>query len=373
MWIEELDNGKYKYVERYTDPLTGKQRKVSLTHTKKNNRVEKEMFLMLQENIDTKLKKSSANIDFRTLTDKWLAVYKKQVRASTFNGSTSYMIVINRDIGGTLLEKLKVAHLNSAILNLFDNGYSYGTVKGMVGSIRNIIRFGLKFGYLTDRELLNGIEIPKINVNEKDDFKFLERYELQKVVNQLEEKGYSELARMCLIQTYTGMRYGELIGLDYTKHIDFINKTILIERTWYHRKKIYQPTKDGKPRTIHFNEETEKLLKEQIQHTKLKVMSHRLDKSKHHLFINYHSEPLTNSYTNELLGKHVNVPNKHVTTHIFRHTFISLMVEQGTELALIAKHVGHADTNMIEKVYAHFTEKMDKDLQNAINDFSVSL
>ena len=48
MWIEELPNGKYKYVERYTDPLTGKTAKVSLTHIKRNNRVEKEMQKKLQ-------------------------------------------------------------------------------------------------------------------------------------------------------------------------------------------------------------------------------------------------------------------------------------------------------------------------------------
>ena len=24
MWVEELKNGKYKFVERYTDPMTGK-------------------------------------------------------------------------------------------------------------------------------------------------------------------------------------------------------------------------------------------------------------------------------------------------------------------------------------------------------------
>ena len=31
MWVEQLQNGKYKYVERYTDYLTGKSKKVSIT------------------------------------------------------------------------------------------------------------------------------------------------------------------------------------------------------------------------------------------------------------------------------------------------------------------------------------------------------
>lgn len=373
MWIEILDNGKYKYIERYNDPLTGKKRKVSLTHTKNNNRIEKEMFINLQEKIEKKLKQSNANINFRTLSEKWLSVYIKQVKESTYNSRTSYIIVINRDIGDILLEQLKAAHINTAILNLFNAGYGYDTVRGMVSCIRNVLRFGFKYGFLADREILNGIEIPKINVKEKDEFKYLEREELNTVVRQLKENGYGEISRMCLIQTYTGMRYGEMIGLDYTKHIDFKEQKILIERTWYHRKKKFQSPKSGKPRTIHFNNETALLLKEQIQFTKLKVMQRGLDKSKKLLFINYHSDPFTNSYTNELLGKYAVIPNKHVTTHIFRHTFITLLIEQGVELALIAKHVGHSNTNMIQRIYAHFTNKMDSNLKDAINDFSISL
>ena len=31
MWTEKTKNGKYKHVERYTDPITGKTRKISVT------------------------------------------------------------------------------------------------------------------------------------------------------------------------------------------------------------------------------------------------------------------------------------------------------------------------------------------------------
>lgn len=373
MWIEELPNGKYKYVERYTDTLTGKKRKVSLTHTKKNNRVEKEMFIKLQEKIDKKNETSNVDIDFQMLTNKWLKVFEKQVKTSTFNNNLSYMKVINREIGNIRLSYLKVAHINSVILTLFDKNYGYDTVKGMTSSIKNIVRFGLKYGYISDRELLNGIHLPKLNKRNKDEFKYLERDEIKLMVKQLTEAGYAEVARMALIQIYTGVRHGELIALDYDKHINFKEKTITIERTWYHRKKIFQTPKSGKTRIIHFNKDTEELLKEQIKYSKIKTLQHGLNKNKRLLFINYHNDPFTNSYTNELLNRYVNIPGKHVTTHIFRHTFITLMIEQQVELSLIAKHVGHSNTDMIQKVYAHFTKKMDEDLKSAVNNFSINL
>ena len=35
MWIEETKNGKYKFVEQYTDYITGKKKRVSVTLEKK--------------------------------------------------------------------------------------------------------------------------------------------------------------------------------------------------------------------------------------------------------------------------------------------------------------------------------------------------
>jgi len=49
MWIENLANGKYKYCERYEDPITGRTKRVCLTHTKKTKGVQEEMVLKLQE------------------------------------------------------------------------------------------------------------------------------------------------------------------------------------------------------------------------------------------------------------------------------------------------------------------------------------
>lgn len=52
MWIEILANGKYKYIERYTDPYTEKSKKVSVTLDKNTAQVKKRALLLLQEKID---------------------------------------------------------------------------------------------------------------------------------------------------------------------------------------------------------------------------------------------------------------------------------------------------------------------------------
>ena len=378
MWIEELPNGNFKYREKYKDPLTGKEKTVSRTLNKHTRKLEQMMLLELQEIIEEKIEGTNKEVSFKELCDQWLKVFKKQVKASTYYNNVTYMKTFHKTTGDILLTKLTAAHINSAILILFEKDYKYDTVRGMVAGIRNALRFGKTYGYLLDNTILDGIEIPKINLSDKNKnakYKFLERNELSKVIATLRKKGHDEVARMALIQTYTGIRHGELISIDYDKHINWKERTIRIERTWYHRKKMFQTPKTGDERTINFNIETGKLLKEQIQFSRLKVMANNLDRDNRLLFTNLKNEPFTNSYTNELLNRFINDTNlidkKHVTTHIFRHTCIAFMVEQGTSKELIAKHCGHVDTQMIDTFYSHFTKKMEEDLKDAVNSLTL--
>lgn len=62
--------------------------------------------------------------------------------------------------------------------------------------------------------------------------------------------------------------------------------------------------------------------------------------------------------------------DKTLTTHIFRHTFITRAVENHIDAKLIAEQVGHSGTELIDRVYSHFSDKMTKDLEQAISKMS---
>lgn len=60
-----------------------------------------------------------------------------------------------------------------------------------------------------------------------------------------------------------------------------------------------------------------------------------------------------------------------MTSHIFRHTYVSLAVEQGIDKDTIAKQVGHANTKMIDNIYLHITEKMEQDIADKLHSFQI--
>lgn len=373
MWIENLPNGKFKYLERYEDPRTGKDKTVSITHTKKTKAVQQDMLLMLQDKISHKLNatKVEDTITFSTLADKWWVVYSPTIKGQSLISRKNQLNIINKQIGDVQVRKVTTVMLNRLLLEMTEKGRAYSTMQGYKSLLILILKYGYDYGYFT-QDLSNTITIRKVNETERNELKYLERDEIKSLIHQLYESKRPEVARLCHIQILTGMRIGELISIDFKEHIDFDNRTIRIERTYNQAMKSFGTTKSGVARTIDFNDETETLLREQIHHTRLKVMKYKLPRDSSLLFMTRNGTVIDDHYINKILKK-FDINGKNVTTHYFRHTFITLMVENNVPLHLIAEHVGHSDTKMIEKIYSHFSNRMKDDLKQAIDDLSLSI
>ncbi len=74
------------------------------------------------------------------------------------------------------------------------------------------------------------------------------------------------------------------------------------------------------------------------------------------IFCTREGGPLDITFVNHMLKK-IKFPKK-LTTHIFRHTHISLLAEQGVPLKAIMQRVGHNDPTTTMAIYTHVTEDM---------------
>ena len=54
--------------------------------------------------------------------------------------------------------------------------------------------------------------------------------------------------------------------------------------------------------------------------------------------------------------------NKHISTHIFHHTYISFLAEQGIPLEAIQDRVGHTRGSRVADIYLHVTKKQKIEL-----------
>lgn len=376
MWLEHTKSGKVQFREYYIDPLTDKKKTVSVTYNKHTRKTEQEALIMLQKKIEKKIKEatnrvpSAENMTFKELVDQWLEEYKTIYKEGTIKNRKDTTNIICKRFGTLLLKNLNVSMFNNYLLELKQSGLKENTVKSYHSALNLVLKFGKSYGFITDKNLLDGLKLPKYNQTKTDkDVSYLEREELAKVIEQLEKSEYHEIARLCLIQTHTGLRIGELVGIDYDRQIDFGNSSIVIDRAYSSKTNKFDLPKTNAIRTIYFNEDTKKLLLEQIQYTKIKTLEKGFTKDPI-LFKNGQDKPLQHSTINKILSRVVNI-DRQISTHIFRHTFIAYMIEQGTPMELIAKHVGHSTTNTIQKFYYHFTEKMDNELQKEIGKMEI--
>jgi len=59
--------------------------------------------------------------------------------------------------------------------------------------------------------------------------------------------------------------------------------------------------------------------------------------------------------------------NKRLSTHIFRHTHISLLAEMGINQKAIMSRVGQVNPMTTLKIYTHVTKKVEQDLIDKLN------
>lgn len=114
MWIEKTKNGKFKFVERYEEPLTGKTKRVSITHTKNTKKIREEMLILLNLKIEEQLnQRDKSAITLGQAVDKWAEIYKRSVKPSTYQTTTQYITAIKSELGDILVSQLTAPIINS--------------------------------------------------------------------------------------------------------------------------------------------------------------------------------------------------------------------------------------------------------------------
>lgn len=58
---------------------------------------------------------------------------------------------------------------------------------------------------------------------------------------------------------------------------------------------------------------------------------------------------------------------KGITTHKVRHTFATLMLKAGVEIATVSELLGHADISITKRFYGHIVDELKKDAMNKFN------
>ena len=381
MWVEQLDNGKYKFFERYKDPYTEKWRRGSLTLGSGSSRAKKEAQKLLNEKIENTLASLQApDVIFTDVLDEWWGFYQKEIKRSSISSLTGNVDEL-RSIFAT---NVKIRNIDARYIQNFLNNLKVTRSKlERFKSILNLsFDYALSLDYIKDNSARKA-KLPKV-VKTIDDYqktakKFLEDTELEKIIEELYRRPNTyRLALLAEFMAYNGCRIGEAIAIK-PENINFKNKTIDIHGTLdktvgYTKGKKTTTKTSASWRTVAMSDKEIDILHKMIDLNELTKNTNPNYVDLGYIFVTKNGIPIQNNSFNTAIrsaNQRLNVPiDKHLTSHIFRHTLVSRLAEYNIPLKAIMQRVGHSDSKTTLKIYTHVTQKMEANVVKLLNTLS---
>ena len=380
MWVETLTNSKgtrYKYCERYELP-NGDTRKVSIALNSNSTYARKQASIELQNKIKNVIKQLhlDPNITMYEVAHLWLEHTEPTVKIATHINHTLHVKKIFTYID-TSIPLVKVTPI--MIENMIHNVYykeelSYYYAKSILTTVRAIFRHAKRRRIIQDIHEIEDISVKKKPFTHteiaKKQNKFLDVVELKSVLSQL-TKLAPRVALLIEFMSLTGLRIGELLALRYCDY-DEKKATININGTLQYFYKNGSDIKRGTPKNIYsvrdvtLDARCVKILNSIITDNKRQSLWFKGYEEQGYIFTAKRGNPYDMQYINKLL-KQVHIEGKHLTTHIFRHTHISILAELGIPLKAIMQRVGHNDPATTLSIYTHVTQHMKNDIVEKLN------
>ena len=357
MWIEKLKTGKYRAVERYTDPLTGKDRKMSVTIEKNTAATRKVAAEALRAKAEAMYAAdpSKQEITLQELLDKYIA-YQKSVgiQENTYRRNR----ITCQSAIALIGPKMSVHKLSARIITsqLLKADIQNGTRNNYLVRLKAMLRWGFDNDYLENIDYLRKVKrFPDDAARVKVEDKFLERSKLVDLIDGMKVERWRLLTEFLSL---SGLRIGEAIALDDADISDkyiTVNKTMDIE------------TEERKNRT-----KTDAGTREVFIQPELKKVIGKIRRfvRKDKLLLGYRSELFLpgndgkflhyDAYRKYLKETSLTILHREITPHTLRHTHVSLLAEKGLSFEAIARRVGHHDSRITKDIYFHVTEGLKR-------------
>lgn len=380
---------KWRFGERYKDPLTDKWRTVTISAEKNTRNTRHEAQIILDKKIEKKLTEitgklpQQANMTLGELFDTYWTEKEPSWRPSTKRTyKNSYTIFLNYFGTDAKLSKLTPVMLTNHIDGLIHEVIKKQHDKNYKGSCNIHTVSGLKIYYARASMMLNyavrkqfiaknpfenvHIKWPKDHHRSLIENKYLDDDELHTILDYF-YKNRPILGYMFEWQYLTGMRFGETAAV-LIKDVDVKDKIVHVIGTLDYQssfnrkdfKKQMVPKTDSSFRSIALSERAIQIYKECAQSKKQSDF----------LFTDNDGYPLGVGSANDALRnarKHFKSIDKVLSTHTFRHTHVSKLAELGAPLYVIQHNVGHSNSAITRQVYLHVTKNAQEQLRNKLN------
>lgn len=321
--------------------------------------------------------------DYMTM---WLNDYIKDEKSeNTYN---KYLQTIEKYInpmtGSIKLSDIKAMHIEKFIRDLKKVKVNTGklisptSVQGYYGILRAALNKAVKL------QLINNNPCKFVDTPKRSKFKanILTLDELNLIYKKVNSKSYEDyIYRLALdITVETGLRRGELCGLDIDKSIDLKNKTITVCQALIRVENRYvlsdKLKTESSYRTLPISDALCKKIENHIKILKLNkikygefyIVNKFEDKCPNLLLVQENGKfiiPSSLLQRIKRLMKYCKI-DKNIRWHDLRHTNATLLLEGGVSMKVLQERLGHSLMQTTSDIYAHVTDNLNREATQTI-------
>lgn len=354
--VYPMANGTFRAnVSLGFDKITGKRIRIF----KNGFATQKEAVLwqkrMLADFSETSISANSTMYFKTFMKEFFVPDYKNKVRERTFEATQGRLKRLSY-FGNMQLLKITPPLVKRWQNELFEQGLSKNYVRHLHQLLQQVFDLAIKLNMLVKNpaKIVGNVKKEKAKV----DFWTLE--EFQKFINSFDKNNVYEFLYLVTFLCFfmTGIRTSELQALNW-KDIDFINHTLLINKSMYYKNKkewkITEPKSSSSVRLIAIDDDTIRILQE---------WKHVQEQFGDFEFVFSLSEtPVTKSTLMRVLRSHAKFLGlKPIRIHDLRHSHASFMLALGMNDLEMKTRLGHADIQTTLGTYSHLRPNAMRDV-----------
>ena len=286
-----------------------------------------------------------------TYAAEWLLTVAGRLKASTigfYEDNLKHHVLPL--LGSRPIDSIKRGDCISLITALRGKGLKIRTIRGVVRTLSTMLTQATDEGKLDSNPALNLRNYLKRGDEaeaEIDPF------------NAVDAEYFADTAREHFPRWYpfvlcglrTGMRLGELLGLEWGD-IDWRNETIKVRRNWT-RGALTTP-KNHQRRTVRMSPKLRATLRLWRRQLRIQFLKEGLPRPEI-VFPSEIGTRLDDSNVRKVFRAICEKAElRHRSPHDMRHTFATLSLLEGAQLAYVSKQLGHADKAITLRVYTHW-------------------
>lgn len=266
----------------------------------------------------------------------------KDIKPSSMRNYRSGFNKIIELLDDVTLSKLSTPFIKQKII---ESGKDTITTNRYILLLDTLFKWAYEYGYI---EVPIKISAEKVKKKQREASElYLEADELKKLLDEMQGTHYGYI---CRFMALTGCRLGEAVALTLE---DISEKYISITKTYDPINRIVNTPKTAtSEREVFIQPELRAMLKEYLEWRRIDMMARGIRTNL--LFYSYSG----GHFNAQALRIRLHTIDKKLHPHIFRHTHVALLAEQGLPFDTISRRLGHADSQITKEVYFHVTKKI---------------